>query len=98
MEEKLTPLETLDLLKDFLLKHTENGLDKTFIKGSLDNIENSLEVLNILKDLIILVDDHYATTFATGGGICIKNTQLYKEISKEQFDVLKNILEVVVQE
>lgn len=51
--------------------------------------------LDILKDLVVLIDDRYATS---GYGICIKDTYLYKSISKERFDALKDILEVIVQE
>lgn len=54
--------------------------------------------LDILKDLVVLVDDRYATSYDTGYGICIKDTYMYKSISKEQFDALKDILEVIVQE
>lgn len=42
---KLEALDTLKLLKDFVLENNENGLDRSFINGACDSIEKKLTKL-----------------------------------------------------
>ena len=49
MTYKLTPLEVSKLLKDFVLEHIENDLDKTYIISSFEIIEYALKKFNELE-------------------------------------------------
>ena len=50
-----TGLETLNLLKDFVLKDNKNGLDRRFIIGSCDILEQELKELEEYRDADIKV-------------------------------------------
>ena len=45
MNKEITPLEVAKQLKDFVLEFVKNGLDRRFVIGSFDIIEQSLQSL-----------------------------------------------------
>ncbi len=52
MERELTALEVLGLLEDFVLKQTENELDKMYIRQSIRIIRKDLENTKLFKERI----------------------------------------------
>lgn len=52
MKETLKALETLELLKVFVLKNFESPLDRMFVSGSFDILEKELKAFSILKECL----------------------------------------------
>ena len=54
--------------------------------------------LELLKQYVVLIEDKIAIPYGGGYGILVRDTCVYKPIPKEQFDTLKNVLDIITQE
>lgn len=97
MSKELTPLEVSKQLKDFVLEFVKNGLDRRFVRGSFDIIENKLKALEIITS-ISKQTTHFRLIQRNMGNdkfnyyLAIDNCE-YRLKDKEEYDLLKEVLE-----
>lgn len=83
-------LESLTLLKDFVLGGFDSSLDKTFIKGACDIIEKELKAFEIIKDFIWIENGEMHLGLYGDIEITLREDDFE---SKEKYDLLKEELE-----
>lgn len=96
MKKELTPLEVSKQLKEFVLEFVKNGLDRIFIHGSFDIIENTLKDYEELTSKpVMLYGRTHGHTQALVDSIC-KN---YKEVKITNLEDEKKLkaLEIIKQ-
>ena len=95
MDKELTAVETLRLLKDFVLENNESGLDRSFICGSFDAIEKELKAHEIIKKSDCPADIISAIGYYKTYDELLKDEYPFcteDDLSSDEFDLLKGVL------